>query len=400
MRSRREIDVSGRRSSVKRYDVLFYVPSVTPLLTNRDDLAMGGAETQAFLVSRALARRGVRVCLVAFDLPDDPGAVPSSVDGVDIVVRPPFRVEKGLPSELREAARIRRALAQVRADAVVTRIAGPRVGLVALSAKLLRRRFVFSSASVLDFDPKRLSPKRRNALLYELGVRLADAIVVQTQEQVELCARFGRTPILIRSIAEPAPQRREELDGFLWIGRTVLNKQPLAYVELARSCPEAIFRMVAVPAPSRPGRPDQMSEVAQSAAELRNLELLPPRRRSELMSLIDRSVAVINTSHAEGMPNVFLEAWARGVPTLTLAHDPDALIERYGLGVSAHGSTSRLEQSARALWASRNDQREIAERCRRYVAEHHSPDAVAAQWASALGISAEPVDEPAAIGVV
>ena len=58
--------LSGRRN---RYDVAFYVPWIGPLLTDVDAIATGGAETQIYLVARALADRGVRVCLLAFELP-------------------------------------------------------------------------------------------------------------------------------------------------------------------------------------------------------------------------------------------------------------------------------------------------------------------------------------------
>ena len=53
----------------RRYDVAFYVPSIGPLLTSAATAPTGGAETQIFLLARALARRGSRICLLVFDLP-------------------------------------------------------------------------------------------------------------------------------------------------------------------------------------------------------------------------------------------------------------------------------------------------------------------------------------------
>jgi glycosyltransferase involved in cell wall biosynthesis len=323
--------------------------------------------------------------MVVFDLP---GAdVPLSVDGVDIVVRRPYSARQRFIGKVREAANIWKALATVKAAVVVSRSAGPHVGLAALFARLSGRRFVYSSANVSDFDFGRLAPKRRDQELFRLGVRLANEVVVQTEEQVRLCAeRFGRSCALVRSIAEPALLRRRAPEAFLWVGRMVWYKQPLAFVELARALPEAKFWMVGVPVPNTSGGPKLVADVARAAAEVPNLELLPPRPRPELMELVDRAVAVVNTADFEGMPNVFLEGWARGVPALALSHDPDGVIEHHGLGAFANGSPDKLVDLARRLWQERADQGPLAERSRRYIAVRHSADAVAAQWQEALGI--------------
>jgi glycosyltransferase involved in cell wall biosynthesis len=106
------------------------------------------------------------------------------------------------------------------------------------------------------------------------------------------------------------------------------------------------------------------------------------------MHLVDQAVAVVSTSDFEGMPNVFLEAWTRGVPVLALSHDPDNVIERHGLGEFARGSRESLVAGAKRLWDGRHDQRELAGRCLRYIAEEHSEDVVTRQWEQVLGISA------------
>jgi glycosyltransferase involved in cell wall biosynthesis len=322
--------------------------------------------------------------LLVFDLPGI--GIPSSVDGVAVSVRPPYRAHQPL-GKLREAVSLRRAIVDADADVLVTRGAGPEVGLAGLVAKLSGRRFVYSSANVSDFDFSRVSPKRRNQWLFRLGVHLADEVVVQTAEQVRLCEdRFGRSPVLIKSIAEPAPQRQGEPEAFLWIGRLVWYKQPLAFVELARSLPEAKFWMVGVPDPYTPGGPELVTTLQRRAATVPNLELLSPRPRRELMDLIDRAVAIVNTADFEGMPNIFLEGWAHGVPALALTHDPDQIIERHHLGAFAQGSSERLANLARQLWRERGEQVETAARCRNYILEHHSPEAVSARWEDVLGI--------------
>ena len=47
-----------------------------------------------------------------------------------------------------------------------------------------------------------------------------------------------------------------------------------------------------------------------------------------------RAVAAVNTSEFEGMPNVLLEAWSRGVPALVLHYDPGGVVRAHRLGLS------------------------------------------------------------------
>jgi glycosyltransferase involved in cell wall biosynthesis len=368
----------------RRYDVAFYVPWIGPLLSRAATSPTGGAETQIFLLARALAGRGSKVCLLVFDLPGIP--LPASLDGVAIAVRPPYLAHEPL-GKLRETVSIRRTVVNADADLLVTRAAGPEVGLAGLFAKLSGRRFIYSSANVSDFEFHRVSPKRLNRALFRLGIHLADEIVVQTAEQARLCQeRFGRSPVVIKSIAEPAEQRDQVPEAFLWIGRLIWYKRPLAFVELARSLPEAKFRLVGVPDLLTPGALELARELERRTAGIPNLELLPPRPRRELMDLVDSAVAVVNTADFEGMPNIFLEGWARGVPALSLMHDPDQVIERHQLGAFAHGSPAQFVEAARTLWNERRDQTAVAARCRQYVLEHHSQEAVSARWQETFGL--------------
>ena len=337
-----------------------------------------------WLLAQALARLGASVCLVVFD---SGGELPSSVNGVQLVRRRPYRAGTGSRRKAREAAEIHASIAAANAEAVVARGARPLVAQVALSCKVQRRRFVYSSASIADFELERMDPRRRNVALFDLAIRLADTIVVQTEEQLVMCQRrFRRTPIVIRSVAERTATRARQPEAFLWAGRVCWYKRPLAYVELARAVPEARFWMVPVPEHSDDSRL-LLEQVTRAASELPNLELLEPCPRERLTQLMERSVAVVNTADFEGLSNTLLEGWARGIPALALSHDPDGLIQRLQLGIFAHGSPERLVAAAHHLWAARADQDAISNRCRRYVTEHHNPEIVYERWLDVLGVT-------------
>ncbi|MBV8991647.1 MAG: glycosyltransferase family 4 protein [Solirubrobacterales bacterium] len=357
------------------------MPSLGSLLL-QTSAADGGAETQVWLLARGLARLGYDVCVIVVDI--SPG-LPREFDGVDVILRPPWQGGRGFRGQLAELIALWRVLGPLDASVIVQRAAGLWTGLVALMTSIRRRRFVFSSANLADFDFRALASTSKEVRLFHLGLRLATTIVVQTDEQAARCIdKFHRTPIVIRSIAEPvAAARPRTAQAFLWIGRLVDYKRPEAFVDLARALPEAQFWMVGMPSAGDPGIATALEEEAR---EMENLKLLPARPRTELLKLYEHGVAIVNTADFEGMPNVFLEGWSRGIPALALSHDPDGLIEANGLGGFAHGSQQELVRLARWLWQRRDDQADLSARCRDYVGREHSASAVITQWIAALGL--------------
>ncbi|MGI8903125.1 MAG: glycosyltransferase family 4 protein [Solirubrobacteraceae bacterium] len=366
-----------------RVDVAFYLPWIGPLLVDGSTVPAGGAETQVYLLAHELARRGIHVALVT--LPVDGGAPPDSSADPQIVIRSPSRGQLRYVGKLLEAGAVMHAVRKVKARVWVQRAAATDTGLVAIAARLNGRRFVYSTASAADFDPQRLHPHRRDRALIRAGMRLATRIVVQTPEQVHLCRdRFGRDPVLIRSAVEPAPRRTSSSDAFMWVGNLASYKRPFDFVDLAREVPEARFRMVAA---SRFAGDPVRAELESRAAVLPNLEILDFRPRAELLQLMDTAVAIVNTSEFEGMPNVFLEGWARGIPALALYYDPDGVIVREALGAYASGSESRFAEQSRAMWRERAQPSPLAERCRAYVLREHSLSAATDRWIEALELA-------------
>lgn len=369
--------------------VVFYMPTAAPLLLRAGPGPAGGAETQVVMLARELANRGYRVAIVAFT---DLGELRSRVEGIEVIPQPlPWTrapVLRTLVFYVQTALTLRAA----GGERFVQMAPGIHTALVALVARALRRPFVYKSAGVLDFE---LASRDPGWIVWLFGqaVRHADEVVVATHEQLRLCrSTFGRRATLIQSIAEPAELRSAPAEAFLWIGRMTTHKQPLAYVELARAVPEATFRMIAVEVGGPEGE-HIASELSRAARSVPNFELLTPRPRAELGPLFERAVAIVSTSRSEGMPNVFLEGWSRGVPALSLTHDPDGVIERERVGGHAEGSPERLAGLAREMWQRRGEPDEFAERCRGYVTREHDLERVADRWIEALKLTRSPVDE-------
>jgi len=328
-----------------------------------------------------LAQQGARIAIICFG----DAETPSHVEGVQIIKRAAYSGNGRLVGKVREALRLWQALRRAPSAVVVHKCAGAELGVIGVFTRATRRRLVFSAENVIDFDFARLARTRLEYLLYRAGILLTNQIVVQTEEQVALCERaFRRTPVVIKSLAEPSQRTEHRAEAFLWVGRLVWYKRPQDYLTLAKALPEAKFWMVGVPTAYPDDERAFGEQILEDARAIANLELLSPRPQREIGQLMARAVASVNTADFEGMPNVLLEAWCRGVPGLVLTYDPGGVVTRCGLGGFADGSMQRLIDLARELWYSRGDRTDLAQRCQEYVSRNHAPGVVTTQWQDVL----------------
>ena len=222
---------------------------------------------------------------------------------------------------------------------------------------------------------------------YRRAVARADHIVVQSDQQLALAREsFGDVPITkIPSFVESAERSKAAPDMFLWADRVMDYKRPELFLDLAARLPELRFRMIVVVTnESRSWYPELVESVHRRAAELPNVELLPQVARQEMLDYIGRAIALVKTSVVEGMPNTFLEAWARGVPVLSFSIDPDDRITDNEIGVAAGGSMDRFVEAGVQLAATPDLRAEMGDRAQAFVREIHSPLAVAASWQAIL----------------
>ena len=332
---------------------------------------IGGESVQQTLLGRALARRGHDVSMVVWDYGQADGAAWDAIR-----VYKAYRPDAGLPVLRFMHPRWTgtwSALARADADIYYTSCAGMHVGLLALFCRRHRRRFVFRAASDSDCDPGRLLVRfARDRWLYALGLRRADAILVQSATQAENLKRNyglkGRVAGML--VEKPSPAAARDID-VLWVGNIRQVKRPDRILALAEGAPEVKIHMVGG---SLPGEEALFREVGRAAAARANVAFHGRLSYWDTNELYARARLLVNTSDVEGFPNSYLQAWIRGVPVVALI-DPDGVIGREGLGVAAKTSAQMLD-AVRHLLGDPAACQAASDRCRAFMAREYGEDKV------------------------
>jgi glycosyltransferase involved in cell wall biosynthesis len=302
------------------------------LVPGYERFRVGGEQVQQTLLARALVRRGWRVSMVTLDY-----GQPDGLEFEGIRVFRAYAPRAGLPV-LRFVyprwTQLWAALERADADVYYTSCAGMTVGLLARFCQKHGRPFVFRIASDNDCHPgKLLIPLARDRRLYEYGLRRADAILAQSEQQAAaLRENYGLDSTLAGMLVE-RPERllsyaTRDID-VLWVNNLRSLKRPERVLELAERLPELRFHLI-----GGPHEPALYESLRTKAAGLPNLVFHGPLPYRETSEFYDCARVLLNTSEVEGFPNAYLQAWVRGVPVVTFL-DPDGLIQRHGLGARA-----------------------------------------------------------------
>lgn len=300
--------------------VCFVAPTTWPLLSRSTIPVVGGAELQQALVATELARRGYPVSMVSLDYGQDEGTV---LDGVK--VHKTHAPDAGIPVVRFVHPRFTslwRAMKRADADVYYQRTAAVATGYLAAFCRVHRRRSIFAGASDVDFIPGRESiAYARDRWIFSWGVRHVDAVFAQNPCQVEnVRLNYGREAVLIPNCYRAPEGAAADPRGYvLWVANFRAQKRPEILVEIARRLPQHRFVMVGGNETDRRSLEYAQAMRAQ-AASLPNVRVSGFVPFHEAERLFDGARLVVNTSSYEGFPNTFLQAWARGIPTVSFVN--------------------------------------------------------------------------------
>ncbi len=357
----------------RRFNICLVAPHAYPVLAESAETKfVGGAEVQQVIVGKELARRGHRVSMICLDhgQPDR-----SVIDGIEVITA--YKPNAGIPVVRFLWPRLTslwRCLKIADADVYYTRTADMRAGVIAEFCRRYGRKSVFAGAGNPDFEKRTARVGSvHHRLIYEYGVRHVDCVMAQNEEQRILCARnFGRESVLVRNCyPDPGASSGSFGGPILWVSNIRTLKRPALVFELARALPHRRFRMIGGATAQEKAL---FAQVERQAGEFDNVEFLGFVPYSEIDSHFDGACAFINTSESEGFPNTFLQAWARGIPSVSFI-DSGARLEGEpvgGLVGDVRGMAEAVEHLAsnRELWLARG------QLARRYYERFHKPETV------------------------
>jgi glycosyltransferase involved in cell wall biosynthesis len=250
-------------------------------------------------------------------------------------------------------------------------------GYVVLVRKfLMGKPTVYRIASDLDL----ISPEDKRPDIYDrifaLGFRFTDFFIAQSPAQQRLLeSNWGRKSTVIRNALRDVadvPDIAKGKDTVLWVGRGIPLKQPMKFVELARSLPEEKFVMVF------PGKSGLKDETVRHAGTMDNLEVIDFVDPKRIQETYNRAKCLVNTSTHEGFPNSFVQAFMGGTPVVALNVDPDGILSRLDIGHCCHGDLAEARGYIEKL--SRERTLELYTNCRTYFKQNHDIATVIKQY--------------------
>jgi len=356
--------------------VCFVAPYAWPVLSRDPAIkVVGGAEVQQAILARLLARSGYRVSMICCDYGQRDRAL---VDGV--VVYKAFKPEEGLPLVRFVHPRLTsmwQAMRAADADVYYQRSSAVWTGVVSAFCRWHGRGSIYAGASDRDFvlgeEQIRFA---RDRWIYRRGLATVDAIVAQNKVQIETCRKHhGREAVLIQSCYElPKTSRSGKKDLVLWVGTIHDQKRPELLLEMAARLPQRRFVMIGGPSPKGERfRPGYYESIRDRAAQLPNVEFTGFLPLAQVEPWFDRARVLVCTSLFEGMPNVFLQAWARGVP----------VVSSVDVGVPMNrvfGDVDEAVLQIEKLFEDQDDWQEASTRAREYFDATHAPEQVLRQY--------------------
>ncbi len=305
-------------------------------------------------------------------------------DGIEIdgiTVYRSYRRDEGIPMLRFLWPRLTKTwscLKRVDADIYYQRCAAMLTGLVALFCKRYRKRSIFAAATNDDFV-KKTSVIRfsRDRWIYEYGLRHVDRILVQNHEQATICREnFGLDSTLVPNLHPgPVPSPPRSGQYILWVSMFHPSKRPDLLLDLAEALPTYQFRMVGGP---RTGQDEIYEAIRTRALKLENVEFIGFVPYARVDEHFDGASLFVNTSEIEGFPNAFLQAWVRGIPTVSM-FDCGARMDGKPLGRVA-GSFEEMVVTTERMMGDDIERVSAGERCRMYVAQNHCRNRILNQY--------------------
>ena len=323
---------------------------------------VGGSELQCDFLARGLHARGHEVIYVA------PARELLDVAGYPYTVTP-------VPNT---ATAVVGAVLKARPDVVYWRYNKHHFRAVSSALMANGIPMVFAVAHINDLMPWAVKPgagwirqirRKLIARREHAGFRHVQALTTNNRDLLSLSpvADAHYIPNGMSAEAEPFHWPRPYV---AWVANIKPAKRPELFVEATRALAEYGIDGLMVGHIQSSGY-DWLTDPELIPS---NFHYLGPRTPGEVNGLLAGSRLHVHTCQPEGFPNVFIQAWMQGRPSVSLEFDPCGYIEEQGLGAVAGGDGDTFIQQV-VDWATHPERSvEVGRRAQVFARDTFSVD--------------------------
>ncbi len=329
---------------------------------------VGGSELQCDFLARGLHERGHEVVYIA------PSRAPSAVTGYSYEVVP---VQDS-------AASLTEAVHAARPDVVYWRYNKHHFRAVSTALAAAGIPMVFAVAHINDLLPWAVKPtnagwrgwvrqlqRRLQGRREHTGFRYVHALTTNNRDLLSLSpvADAHYVPNGMSAEGEPFQWARPYV---AWVANIKPAKRPELFVEAARALVDYGIDALMV-GHIQSSSYDWLTDPGRVPP---NFHYLGPRTPTEVNGLLAGSRLHVHTCQPEGFPNVFIQAWMQGRPSVSLEFDPCGYIVEQGLGAVADGEVDAFIRQV-VDWATQPERSvSVGEHARAFAHETFSVDAM------------------------
>lgn len=350
-----------------------------PFLIMDSSIPVGGACVRQYAFSIGLSYQGQKVGILTWEnannfidkkIPFELIESYSPEKGIRIVRWLYYRFPKLL-----------KAVKNFEPDFIFQKCAGANVGIMAIISLIINKPFIYISANNIDADDrykKRLNSFNR--FFYRLGLKLSKGIICQNKYQYKLFKmKFPqkkitviRNPYILKEKIQINSTKQRKY--IAWIGIFQYQKNLPALYQIANNNPDMEFLIAGK---ENPSIDENTKDALNQLKTLSNVKFVGYLNHNNILDLLSKAYALLNTSHYEGFSNTFLESFAVGTPIISLNVNPDNILTEHGLGyvMNSINETNNLIK----LISSINYRKE-GEEIQQYLINNHDHINVANQF--------------------
>ena len=348
-----------------------------PLIsTNKNLKYVGGAELMQLLIGKEIVKKGFDTSFITYD---EEGEKKPDFEKIKIIKTSPYKKNINFFNKIRF---LWKALKDANSEIYIQ--AGGVLAIVAIFCYIKRRKYIKWIASDKNVILEGLDKKTPFFLkiAHYIDIKLAKLVIAQNDFQEQIIRnKFNKECIKIKNpIDIPKDiidfKEKNEKKNVLWVGTLRSIKQPKLYLKLARMMPKYNFKIIGGKADTEP---ELYYKICEEVKDIPNVEFLGFIPYDKMHEYYKKSTVLVNTSEAEGFPNIFLEAWINYIPVVSLNVDPDEVICNNKLGF--HSKTfKQMISDLDLILNDYNLRKDMGMNARKYVEENHDLRKIADQF--------------------